>query len=60
MDVDAPFVTREVVEEILSYILEPGEFRHPAEGAEDEFRHPAEGAEDEFRHPAEGAEDEDS
>ena len=36
MDVDAPFATREGEEEILSYILEPGEFRHPVEGAEDE------------------------
>ena len=47
MDIDAPFATREGEEELLSYICEPGEFRYPAEGAEDEFRHPAEGAVDE-------------
>jgi hypothetical protein len=36
MDIDAPFATREGEEEMLSYVCEPGEFRHPAEGAEDE------------------------
>ena len=36
MDIDAPFATREGEEELLSYICEPGEFRYPAEGAEDE------------------------
>ena len=37
MDIDAPFATREGEEELLSYIAgEPGEFRHPAEGAQDE------------------------
>ena len=34
MDDDAPFARREGEEEIFSYIREPGEFRHPAEGAE--------------------------
>jgi len=34
MDDDAPFATRQGEEELFSYIREPGQFRHPAEGAE--------------------------
>ena len=34
MDDDPTFARRDGEEEMFSYIREPGEFRHPAEGAE--------------------------